>query len=111
MKILKLLPVILSFIILAAHFSRAGILALAILSLLLPFLLLIKKPYSARIIQIALILGALEWIRTLIVYVLQRIEENQSYFRLILILLFVALFTGLSALIFRIKSIKEIYKI
>lgn len=111
MKYLKLIPIILCFILLAAHFSRAGMMMLAIISLILPFLLFIKKSVIARILQLSLILGALEWVRIMIVYAQERIYLGEPYIRLVLILSTVALFTAASSLIFQSKSIKEVYKL
>ena len=43
--------------------SRAGATALAILSLGVPLLLLIRKPWAARTVQLVLILAGFEWLR------------------------------------------------
>ncbi|MCF6367087.1 MAG: hypothetical protein L3J35_12930 [Bacteroidales bacterium] len=111
MKVLSFIPVILSFIILAAHFSRAGHSILALLSLILPFLLFIKKSWVARLIQIALIIGAAEWVRVIFEYVEIRKYYGADWTRLAIILSSVAVFTLLSALIFQNKSMKRIYKL
>jgi len=66
---LRLLPVLFAFGLLAAHFSRAGLFAFVILSLGIPLLLLIRKPWAARIIQVLLLLGAFEWIRAMLGYI------------------------------------------
>ncbi len=52
LNILRLLPVILAFALLAAHFSRADMLPAVIVILATPFLLLIRKPWIARSVQI-----------------------------------------------------------
>ena len=111
MKVYKLIPVILSFLLLAAHFSRLDITFLVILSLLIPFLLFVKKAWAARIIQLVLIAGAVEWIRIMFVYIDIRKETEQDWTRLAVILSVVSLFTLLSVLIFRNKSVKKNYKL
>ena len=111
MNILRLFPVIFSFLILSAHFSRGNLPILSILCLLIPLLLFIKRAWVVKLIQIFLVLGSLEWIRTIINYVLERQAIGEPYIRLVIILGVVALFTGLSALVFRNQSLKERYKL
>ena len=111
MNVIRLFPVIFSFIILSAHFSRAGLPLLSLIFLLMPFLLLIKQVWVVRFIQIILIVGSIEWIRILFVYINERQAIGEPYFRLIIIIGIVALFTGLSALAFKNQSLKERYKL
>jgi len=108
-NLLRLIPVILSFGLLAAHFSRAGLLPLMILSVLLPFLLLIRKSWVARSMQILLLLGAAEWIRAMFGYIEIRKEIGDDWGRLAIILVTVALLTACSGLVFRGKSLKQRY--
>ena len=111
MKVLRFIPIVLSFIILAAHFSRADLNILAIPTLLLPFILFIKKAWVARVLQIALILGAAEWIRMTLEYIDVRQELGQDWTKLAVILFSVSLFTFLSAFIFQSKPLKRLYKL
>ncbi|MDA3832566.1 MAG: hypothetical protein PF495_04140 [Spirochaetales bacterium] len=98
MNILRIIPLIISSLLLASHFYRAELFPLVITSLLLPLLLTIRKSFSIRVIQLSLILGSLEWLRTLYFLASQRQEQHQPWLRLAVILGLVALFTGLSAL-------------
>ncbi|MCF6183566.1 MAG: hypothetical protein L3J56_02875 [Bacteroidales bacterium] len=111
MKILRFIPIILSFLLIAAHFSRAGSNILAATALLIPGLLFIKKSWVARIVQIYLVLGAAEWVRITFKYIDIRKQIGQDWTRLAVILIVVALFTLLAALIFQSKAMKNIYKI
>jgi len=111
MNILRLLPVILAFGLLAAHFSRADMLPAVIVSLLTPFLLLIRKAWVARSIQILLVLGALEWIRSMFGYIQVRKEIGDDWGRLAIILIIVALLTACSGLVFRGKALKKRYQL
>ena len=111
MIFLRLLPVILSILVLGAHYLRSGPIFLVLLLLLLPFLLFVKKVWVARLMQLVLILGSLEWVRTLFALVSDRQATGQSWTRLAIILGFVALFTASSALVFRYKSIKQRYQL
>jgi len=111
MNLLRLLPVIWSFGLLAAHFSRADLFPLVILSLLIPFLLLIRKAWVARSIQVLLILGAFEWIRAMFGYIEIRKSIGEDWGRLAIILVAVALLTACSGLVFQGKSLKKRYKL
>jgi hypothetical protein len=108
-NIVRLLPVIISFGLLAAHFSRAGILPLMILSLIVPFILLVKKAWVARIVQVLLLLGGFEWIRAMLGYIEARKAIGDDWSRLAIILGAVALFTALSSLLFQGKALSELY--
>ena len=109
MNFIRLLPAILSLLLLSAHFSKIGIPILSIVFLIVPFLLLIKKQWVPQLIQIVLIIGFFEWIRALLYYVQQRLEIGEPYVRLIIIIGVVALFTGFSTLVFRNRKIRELY--
>jgi len=109
MKFLRLLPVFISFLLLAAHFVRAGQNFLACASLLLPFLLLLRKTWVPWIIQVTLLLGAVEWLRTLYLVAQMRIEFGMPWTRLAIILGTVALLTACSCLVFRNKALRRRY--
>ena len=104
MTFVKLIPVILSALLLGAHFSRAGLAPLALILVVFPAVLLLKRPWVARLTQVVLLLGAIEWVRTLVVLVGQRRDLGQSWGRLAVILGAVALFTLASALPFSLSS-------
>jgi hypothetical protein len=111
MNIVRLLPVILSGILLGAHFFRAMMYPLAVASLLFPFVLLVPRRWAARLVQIVLVLGALEWIRTALMLVMARQAVGQPWTRMAIILGSVAVFTAASCLVFRFGPLKERYKL
>lgn len=98
MKVIRLIPLLLSCLLLGAHFLRAGLTPMVILSLNLPFLLFIKQQWATRLLQLCMILGAVEWLRTLFFMVTERQNMGEPWLRLVLILGGVSLFTALSAL-------------
>lgn len=110
MIILRLLPVLLSFLLIAAHFSRADQTIMVIISLAIPFLLLIKKRAIIRIMQIVLLLAAAEWIRAMLSYIEVRKLSGDDWTRLAIILSVVAILTAASGLIFQNKTILKMYK-
>jgi len=86
-----------AFVLLAAHFHRAGLeVGAGVALLLLPFPW-IARPWATRAAQAALVLGALEWLRTLSLHASQRLAEGRPVLRLGLILGTVALVTFASA--------------
>ncbi len=111
MNFIRLSPVFISVLLLAAHFYRAGLIVLVFLILASPFILLARKPWAVRIIQIELVLGGIEWIRTAINFVQIRQSYNMPWTRLAIILGAVALGTFISAFVFRSRFLKDRYRI
>ena len=64
MSVLLLLPAILSFLALAAHWLHAGNLLLAAASIAMCFLLLVPRRWVARLAQMVLILSDGVWALT-----------------------------------------------
>lgn len=103
---LRLFPVFLCLALLTTHFYRAQAwIPFALTIALLP-LLFLRAPWAARILQAALAIGSLEWLRAAAVLVALRQSMGLPYTRLAIILGAVALATGLAALIFQSKSIR-----
>jgi hypothetical protein len=112
MTFIRLIPVILSTLLLGAHFLRADLTLLAVLIVLFPVVLLAKREWVARLTQLVLLLGGLEWVRTLLVLVAARREMGQSWTRLAVILGVVALFTIGSGLLFSVSAaLRERYRL
>lgn len=111
MNFFRLLPVIISFLILAAHFLRYGDLPMTVIALIVPILLFIKKKWVPRIIQLCLAIGALEWFSTMYFLIQTRQQTGTDWHRLAIIMSLVALFTLLSGLVFRNKKLRESYQL
>ena len=99
----------LSLLLLAAHFYRAGLLPGVIGALGLVVLLGLRRPWVLRLMQLVLVLGAAEWMRTLWVIAELRISLQQPVLRLAIILGFVAAFTLLAALLFETSPLGRYY--
>jgi len=110
MIIFRLLPVLLSFLLIAAHFSRADQSILLIISLTIPFLLLIKKRIIIRIMQIVLLLAGAEWIRAMLIYIEVRQSSGDDWTRLAIILSIVAIYTAFSGFFLQNVKILNMYK-
>lgn len=110
MNFIRLLPVILSFLLLGAHFLRAGLVPLTALCVALPLLLLLRKTWVPLLFQLLLLLAAIEWLRTIYAVAQVRIAMGDSWMRMAIILGVVALFTALSGLVFRNRKLADRYK-
>lgn len=111
MNAVRLTPIFLSALLLAAHFSRADNLPLILISLIAPVLLLVRRPWVVRVFQVALAVGALEWVRSLLAIAHTRQALGEPWVRMAVILGAVALVTASSALVFQTKALKARYSI
>jgi len=107
--VFRLILPFLALLLLAAHFYRAGWLPLAALSVALLPLLAVPRPWAARTLQAALVLGALEWLRTLLVLAGARLEAGESWLRLVIILGGVLLLTLAAAWPLRTAAVRHWY--
>lgn len=107
MNFLRLLPVLISLLLLAAHFFRAGETVIVVIVLSLPLLLLLRKYWVPLVIQLTLLLGAFEWLRTLFSVAQMRIEFGEPWIRMAIILGAVSLFSALSCLVFRNGALRK----
>jgi hypothetical protein len=96
---LLLAPAALSFLVLGAHFLRAGQLALVALAVGLLALLFVRRRWARLTVQGALLLGAAEWVRTTLELTGERASMGRPYGRMVVILGAVAAVCVLSALL------------
>jgi hypothetical protein len=107
MMAVRILPVVLAFLLLAAHFSRSGLPALSAVSLFFAGLVFVRRRWAARAIQILLLAGAAEWVRTTLFYVGVRKASGAPWLRLVFILGSVAVLTAAAALVFRNRAVRS----
>ncbi len=110
MNLALLTPVLLSILLLGAHLFRAGQPVLVLLALAIPLVLFVRRSWAVRIVQLELIAGAIEWIRTTAMLVMTREALGQPWSRLVVILGSVALLTFLSAFVFESGSLRKRYR-
>lgn len=111
MSFVLLLPAILSLIVLGAHCMRMGTPYLMVIPLAALVLLIWPRRWVARLAQVTLIIGALEWLRAMTGYVSVRMQLDMPWLRLAIILGGVALFTLLSSLVFRTQRLRRRYRL
>ncbi|MEN8122018.1 MAG: hypothetical protein ABFS35_16835 [Bacteroidota bacterium] len=105
----RVVLVALSFLMLAAHFSRVEITFLMILSLLVPFLLFIKKRTVLVIVQVLCYLGSIAWLYAMNEYIQQRVAADVPWGKLAIIISIIALFTAFTGFLLNSDVIKKRY--
>ena len=111
MRIAHVIAVVFSLLLLGAHFLRAGV-PIPVLTIALAILLamlFVRRPWAARLLQLVLVLGAIEWARVAIVLASHRAELGEPYGRLLLILGVVVAVALVTAMAFRHPSIARTY--
>ena len=107
--LIRVIPLILASLLLAAHFLRDGNLVLTLLCGSFPLLLLIKKPWSWLAGQLFAYSGAVVWLYITVALVQQRIYWGMPWFRLVMILGGVAVFTSWAGYLLNAAPVKEKY--
>ena len=110
-KTLLYVPIVLSVLVLGAHLLRltnslpiAGVIVLVLLGLLF-----VRRPWSARFVQTVLVIGTVEWLRTMLALAQVRAALGEPYLRLVLILGVVAAVTLCAALLFQTRALRDHY--
>ncbi|MEQ8225949.1 MAG: hypothetical protein ABRQ37_26795 [Candidatus Eremiobacterota bacterium] len=104
MTAVKIVMVIISSLLIGAHFFRWGYYPLVIVSLLFPLLLAVRRTWATGVVQLLLLLAGIEWIKTLILLVSVRRATGMPWTRLSVILGSVAAFTIASAIMAGVKK-------
>ena len=107
----QLLPVILSILILSAHFLRYSAMIEVAVCILLPFVLIYRSKTSVRILQFALVVGAVIWIDTIMNLVSMREQLGHAWTRMAFILSGVVIFTLSSSFVFYTKTLRARYNL
>lgn len=107
--ILRTILVALSALLLAAHFFRWGNLPLVVVSLLIPFLLLIPRRWALLSVQVSTFAGAAVWAHAIYGFVRMRLMLGEPWLRLALILGIVLLLACTAALLLGSESIRARY--
>ena len=110
-KVIVYIPIVLSLVVLGAHFMRYGNTLGVIGAAGLIILLFVRQWWVARLVQVALVLGAIEWICTLYSMNQVRMAFGEPAVRLNVILGTVIAVTLVSALLFQTKTLQRIYKL
>jgi hypothetical protein len=104
-----LIPTFLSCLVLAAHFFRGGQTYLMLAVCSVPLLLSLRRAWVVRIVQVILIVGALEWVRATLAIRAVRIDEGREWHRMAIILASVAAFTFLSGTLYELPPLRRYF--
>jgi hypothetical protein len=109
MTILHLVPVILSCLLLTAHFLFIGLVPVSWFFLALPLLLFQKSTCVRRVFITVLTLGGLLWLTIAWERAGLRMATGQPYLRLMIILVSVALLNFLGVFLLTRARLKRVY--
>ena len=104
---MRYIPLVLSSLVLAAHFFRAGNYGFVAFCLVAPLLLLTRERWAVWAVQALLVVGAAEWVRTALAIARERAALGAPSARMFVILGAVALFTLLSAVPLRPRVLQN----
>lgn len=108
--IIRLIPLIIAFLLLGAHFLRSGHMILGGVSILVPLLLLIKKRWMLLFVQWVAYSGAIVWIQTTFSLVQQRRMAGVPWVRMLLILSGVTVLTLYAGYLLSSDIVKRRYQ-
>lgn len=106
---LGLVPVVLSSWLVGAHFLRFFALELVAFFVFLPLVLLARRSWAVRVMQVALLLGTFIWVRTAWSLASDRAALGEPWGRLVLILGTVAAVTLLSVFVLETGPFRRRY--
>jgi 4Fe-4S binding protein len=107
---LSAIPIVLSSLILGAHFLRVGNTGLTAVCLIAPLLLFYRRAWVPLVARTLLIASSIVWVQVARELISIRMALGESWIRMALILGTVALFTAASSLTFGTKSMKRWYR-
>jgi len=111
LNFVRLIPVIISLLLLAAHYYRAGFIPLVVVAGAGVLILFIRRPWAARIVQVLLIIAGIEWVRTAFKLVETRLAMGMPWMRLSFILGGAALLAFGSLFAFRTRAVRSRFKL
>lgn len=109
MNALRLSPVVLSALLIAAHYLRAGSLVTVALCLAAPMLLFVRRAWVPRLMQGGLVFSVFVWLWTAWEIVQLRMALGAPWAAAAIILGCVAAWTGGSALLFETRVLRRRY--
>ena len=111
MNILRLIPAILSLLLLAAHYYRAGLLPVAVVIVVSLFMLIFRRQWPLRIARVLLFAGTFEWIRVTFLLTSARQAAGAPWVRLAMILAAVTVICCSSLVFLYSRPVKRMYGI
>ncbi|MBM4325799.1 MAG: hypothetical protein FJ118_01435 [Deltaproteobacteria bacterium] len=107
--VLRIIPLLIASLLLAAHFLRHGDIGFMAVCLLVPLILLIKKRWSLILVQLSAYAGAAVWVYTALQIIRERMMFGRPWGVAVVILGAVALFTIFAGLLLNSRNMKDRY--
>jgi len=107
--ILRLIPLVIASLLVAAHFLRGGNIGLMLVSVLVLLLLLIRKRWSLILVQLSAYAAAVVWVYTTIHLVQERMISARPWSGAAIILGSVALFSIFAGFLLNSPTVKAKY--
>lgn len=107
--IARLIPLVLSWLILAAHFLRRDQLIAVLFCLAIPALMFLRRRWALQIVQWSTALSALLWVQTTVLLVQQRMMLDAPWVRMVAILGAVIALTLWAAWLLRAPVVRDRY--
>ncbi|TDI31623.1 MAG: hypothetical protein E2P03_07695 [Acidobacteria bacterium] len=109
MNFLRLLPVLLSCLLLGVNFLFRGNTVMTMVCLAFPLLLLLRRSWVPPLIQLGMFLGSMVWVQTLLFQASARQARGAPVIRDVAIMAGMTLFTGVAALVFMLPALRQRY--
>jgi len=109
MTVLRLVPAVLSLLLLAAHYYRAGLLPVAVVIIVSMLSLFVRREWSLKIARLLLFAGGFEWIRITFLLTSARQAAGAPWMRLAIILGSVAVICYAALALLYSQSVKKMY--
>jgi hypothetical protein len=109
MIFLLMLPTVISFWVLGAHYLREGNWVMVGACVVMPGLLLMRQRWVVRALQFLLVLGCVEWVLTARELMGERMARQEPFLRMILILGGVGVFCLIAAGLLETGRVKKRY--
>jgi len=106
----RILPYVLMIILLAAHFSRGGNDILAGVALLIPILFFVKQKAVILFLELIAYFSAGVWLFSAYQYIQIRSAAGDDWFRLLIIMGAVALYSAWTGFFLRSEKIRTVYR-
>ena len=108
--IYRIIPLIMSWILIAAQFHIIGNKLLMVASLSVPMLLLIFRRQALLLVQWVTYAGIIIWIKAGIDYVNLHMDSGGNYFTIVIFFSLVALWTVASSLLLYTDDFRRVYR-
>ena len=103
----RLVPIYIVVVLIIAHYLRIGNYGAMACWAIMPFMLVLRRKWTTRLVQLSLIIGSAIWIEAMYSIIQIRLAYDQPWVRLFFILGTISAITAGSAFLLQTKSMRE----